>query len=81
MVSKPVYMYNHVVSPVFADELHRALKTKDRQTDKPAVTDGNAICRNDNSWCHQRRQSRQNDDPLLSNPKEDLCDISEIIQA
>ena len=60
--------------------VHRALKIKDHLTDKPTVTDGNASCRNDNSWCHQPRQSRQNDDPLLYIEKR-VCDNSNIFQA
>ena len=43
-------------------------KTKDRQADNP--TGGTAICRNDKSRCHQRRNSRQLYDPLLPMRKE-----------
>ena len=41
--------------------VHGALKIKDHQTDKPAVTEGNASCRDDNSWCHQRPDSDRGD--------------------
>ena len=45
-----------------------APETKDSQADKP--TDGTAICRNDKSRCHQRRNRRQLDDPMFSMRKE-----------
>ena len=47
-----------------------ALKTRVIKPINPAVTGSTLKRRTDNSRCHQRRQSRQSDDPLLSVRKE-----------
>ena len=38
---------------------------KGRQPDNPAATGGTISCHSENSLCHQRRPSRQNDNPPL----------------
>ena len=54
---------------------NRALKTGDHQAHNPADTNGTTYRRNDNSRYHQRRKSRQPDDPRSQLEKETTTTI------